>query len=185
MSDFSFMWILIRVSGFLGFYFMSFSLSMGLLSSLSLMKRKKVLLVSLHEASGWYGLLTIIFHMFLIWQDQYVPYSFGELLIPFYAKYEPVYSTLGVFSFYLFLLVIGSSDFFIKKLGLKFWKKIHFVVIPAWVFMLIHGLAIGTDSSKLWALCIYLFGSSFIIVLLSIRIMDFVMMRQSSRGRPN
>lgn len=185
MSDFSLVWTLIRVSGFLGFYFMSLSLSIGLLSSLSLMKRKKAKLVSLHQASGWYGLLAIIFHMLLIWQDQYVPYSLGDILIPFYAKHEPVYSALGTLSFYLFLMVIGSSDFFIKKLGLKFWKNIHFAVIPAWIFMLIHGLAIGTDSSEPWALLIYLFCSSFIIVLLFIRIIESIMMRQSSGGRPH
>jgi sulfoxide reductase heme-binding subunit YedZ len=175
---------LIRASGFLAFYFMTLSLALGIFSSFSMMKRKKALLLSFHQTSGWYGMLTIVFHIILIGLDQYVPYSLSELLIPFYAENEPVFSALGTISFYLFFLVIGSSDFFIKKLGRKVWKKIHFAVIPAWIFMLVHGLAIGTDSFRPWALLIYLASSSIVIVLLICRIIESVMMRQPS-GRGN
>lgn len=180
MSEYFTIWTFIRVSGFLAFYLITLSLAFGLLSSLSVMKKKKAFLVKFHQTSGWYGLLTVIFHMFLIWQDQYVPYSLGELLIPFYAKNEPLFSSFGTLSFYLFFIVIGSSDFFIKKLGIKNWKKLHLVVLPAWVLMLVHGLAIGTDSSEPWALFLYASGCSLIIVLSFIRYMESVMMRQSA-----
>ncbi|WP_066061906.1 ferric reductase-like transmembrane domain-containing protein [Neobacillus soli] len=184
MSDYFSVWTLIRASGFLAFYFMTLSLFLGLFSSFSIMKKRKGrLLQSLHQKSGWYGLLTIIFHIILIGRDQYAPYSSGELFLPFFAKNEPVYSALGTLSFYLFFLVIGSSDFFIRRLGRTAWKKIHFVVIPAWVFMLIHGLGNGSDSSEPWALFIYLFATAFMIVLLFIRIIESLMKRQSSGQR--
>ncbi|WML40064.1 ferric reductase-like transmembrane domain-containing protein [Neobacillus sp. OS1-2] len=184
MSDFFSVWTLIRVSGFLAFYFMTLSLAIGLFSSFSIMKKKKARFLSYHQTSGWYGLLTILFHILLIWQDQYVPYSLRELFVPFMAKNEPLFSGLGTLSFYLFLIVIGSSDFFIKKMGVKKWKKIHFAVIPAWIFMLVHGLAIGTDSSEPWALLIYLLSSSFILVLLFMRIVESIMLHQPI-GRNN
>ncbi|HJV17614.1 MAG TPA: ferric reductase-like transmembrane domain-containing protein [Bacillales bacterium] len=182
MNEYYSVWSFIRVSGFLAFYFMSFSLSIGLLNSLSIMKKKKALFLTLHQTSGWYGLLTIIFHMVLIWQDRYVPYSLGELFIPFYSQNEPIYSGLGTLSFYLFFLVVVSSDF-IKKLGLRIWKKIHYLVIPAWVLMLIHGFAIGTDSSEPWALVIYLVGSSIVIALLVIVMIKSIFLRESSVRR--
>ncbi|CAH2714201.1 hypothetical protein BACCIP111895_01362 [Neobacillus rhizosphaerae] len=186
INDYFSVWNLIRTSGFLGFYFMTLSLSLGLFSSLSVLKKKKAFFVSLHQTSGWFGLLTIIFHIVLIWQDQYVPYSLGELFIPFYAENEPVYSALGTLSFYLFFMVISSSDFFIKKLGLKIWKKIHLAVIPAWVFMMIHGLAIGTDSTEPWSLFLYASGSSLIIVLGFIKYLESGMVRQSpDRQKPS
>ncbi len=180
MHDFFSAWTLIRASGFLAFYFMTISLSFGLFGSLSIMKKKKGVLVQLHQASGWYGLLVIIFHMLLIFQDQYVPYSLGALLIPFSSEHEPIFSALGTFSFYLFFLVIGTSDFFIKKLGIKNWKKLHLAVIPAWILMLIHGLAVGTDASEPWALLIYASGVSWIIVLGFIRYMESFLLRQST-----
>jgi sulfoxide reductase heme-binding subunit YedZ len=183
MSAYFTVWTFIRVSGFLGLYLMTFSLAFGLSGSLSVLKRKKALFLSLHQTSGWYGLLTILFHMLLIWQDQYVPYSFGELLLPFYAKNQPLFSAFGTLSFYLFFLVIGSSDFFIKKLGIKLWKKVHLAVIPAWILMLVHGLAIGTDTSESWALFLYASALLLIIVLGFIRYLESVMLSHPS-GRP-
>ncbi|MEH7248759.1 ferric reductase-like transmembrane domain-containing protein [Neobacillus niacini] len=167
-------WTFIRVSGFLAYYLMTFSLLLGLCSSLSIMKKNKVKLISLHQVSGWYGLLTIFFHMVLIWQDQYVPYSLKEVLLPFYAENESIYSGLGTLSFFLFFLVIGSSDFFIKHLGKKKWKNLHFAVIPAWIMMFIHGIGIGTDSSEAWALVLYALGGSLLIVFGFVRYLEYV-----------
>jgi methionine sulfoxide reductase heme-binding subunit len=176
-------WSLIRASGFLAYFFMTISLAFGLLISLSIMKRKKALLLSYHQTSGWFGLLTIVFHITLIWNDQFVPYSLSELFIPFFAKNAPVFSALGTISFYLFLLVIGTSDFFIKKLGRERWEKIHLAVIPGWVMMVIHGLAIGTDSSRSWALFIYTAGITLILVLAFLRYIESLVLRQSPEVR--
>lgn len=181
MNEIFSIWTLIRASGLLAFYFMTISLAFGLLSSLSIMKKKKTMLVSIHQTGGWYGLLTIVFHMMLIWQDKYVPYSLGEILLPFSAKNAPILSALGTLSFYFFSLVIVSSDFFIKKLGIKRWKKLHFYVIPAWILMVIHGLAIGTDSSKPWALFIYASGCSTIVIIGFIRYIESVLMPKQSK----
>lgn len=183
MSEYLSVWTLIRASGFLAFYFLTLSLIIGLFSTYSIMKKKKATLLSYHQTSGWYGLLTIIFHIILIWRDQYVPYSLSELLLPFHANNKPLYSALGTLSFYLFFIVIGSSDFFIKKLGIRKWKKIHLTVIPAWIFMLVHGLTIGTDSSKSWALVIYLTSSSLVTLLLFIRIMEAIMSKQTPKTK--
>lgn len=172
MTEYLNIWTLIRASGFIAFFLVTVSLSLGIGSSLSMMKKHKGLLQNLHQTSGWYGLLTIIFHIVLILEDQYVHYSLQEVLIPFAAKNEPLESALGTLSFYLFFLVIVSSDFFIKKLGIKRWKKLHLAVLPAWFLMVFHGLAIGTDSREPWALFIYACGSSLIIVLSLIRYMN-------------
>jgi DMSO/TMAO reductase YedYZ heme-binding membrane subunit len=179
MIDYFSVWSLIRTSGFLAYFFMTLSLAFGLLNSLSILKKKKAMLLTYHQTSGWFGLLTIVFHMTLIWKDQFVPYSLTELFIPFSAKNAPVFSTFGTISFYLFLLVIGTSDFMIKKLGRERWKKVHMAVIPAWVLMIAHGVMIGTDSTAPWALFIYAGGVSLIIVLGFLRYLESVIFRQS------
>lgn len=180
MNTFFSVWTFIRLSGLLGFFFLTLSLIFGLLSSLSIMKKNKALLTTLHQTSGWYGLLTVIFHIILIWRDQYVPYSFVEIIVPFLAQNKPVFSGIGTLSFYLFFIVIGSSDFFIKRLGLKNWKRIHLAVIPAWVLMTVHGLLIGTDSSRPWAFLLYCCTSSLILILLFLRYTESVMLKQST-----
>lgn len=183
MIGFFSVWSLIRASGFLAYFFMTLALAFGLLNSFGILKKKKAMLLAYHQTSGWFGLLTIVFHMTLIWKDTYVPYSLTELLLPFSAKNAPFVSALGTISFYLFLLVIGSSDFFIKRLGRERWKKVHMAVIPAWLLMVLHGLMIGTDSSKSWALVIYATGIILILVLALLRYMESLVLQKSQNNK--
>lgn len=175
INDYISIWTLIRSSGFLAYFFMTTSLAIGLVSSFTVMKKKKAYLLSLHQISGWYGLLTIIFHLMLIWRDQYVLYSIPELFVPLLANNQPIYSALGTLSFYLFFIVMISSDFFIKKLGIKNWKKLHLAVFPAWVLMVSHGLLIGTDSTERWALVLYTGSISLIFVLSLLKYIETIM----------
>ncbi|MGJ7912759.1 ferric reductase-like transmembrane domain-containing protein [Neobacillus sp. LXY-1] len=182
MNDYLSTWTLIRASGFLAYYLLTLSLGIGLLSTISIMKKKKGILIQLHQFSGWTGFLTIIFHILLLWRDSYAPYSLAELFVPFGAKNEPLLSGLGTLSFYLFLIVLGSGDFFMKKLG-KLWKRMHMLVFPAWLLMCIHGMVIGTDSSEPWALLIYTIGISFILVLGFLRIVDKKILKQAANSK--
>jgi len=162
-------WNLIRVSGFLAYFLLTLSIMAGLMQKISSFKNQKQLMMERHKISGWIGMLTIVFHGTLLLVDHYVPYKISELIIPFAAENEPFLSGIGTISFYLFLIVMATSDFFMKKLGFKLWKKLHFLVIPAWVFMILHGIFIGTDSDQVWAIFIYCLGIVFVTTLLIIR----------------
>ena len=152
-------WNLIRTSGFLSYFLFTFSIAAGLMSRLFIFQKQKQLMLELHKISGWTGMLTVVFHATLLLVDPYVPYQIWGILIPFSSEYAPVFSALGTISFYLFLLTLATSDFFIKTLGRTLWKKIHFLVIPAWILMVLHGILIGTDSAQTWAAFIYGGGS--------------------------
>ena len=78
-------------------------------------------------------------------------------------------SAIGTISFYLFLIVIATSDFLMKKLGRNLWGKIHILVIPAWILMVLHGVFIGTDSNQPWAAFLYGGGVFLVITLMSFR----------------
>ncbi|MCM3571332.1 ferric reductase-like transmembrane domain-containing protein [Neobacillus mesonae] len=185
MNEYFSIWSLIRTSGFLAYYLLTISLAAGLLSSFSIMKKKKASLITFHQSAGWFGLLTILFHIVLIWQDQYVPYSLQELFIPFAAKNEPILSALGTLSFYMFFLVIASSDLFMKKLGRKKWHRLHYTVIPAWALMIIHGIGIGTDSTEPWALLLYVIGITVVLILGILALLASALAKHASdRQRP-
>lgn len=158
-------WNLIRVSGLLSYFLLTMSLVFGFLQSFPSLKKKKPLFLLIHQNSGWIGLLVTVFHMMLLFWDQYVHYPVLSILVPFRSENEPFYSGLGSISFYLFLIIIGTSDFFIKKLGRMIWKKIHLLAIPAWILMVIHGVMIGSDSSNGWAQLIYIVMISIILLL--------------------
>ena len=165
-------WNLIRTSGFLAYFLFTFSIAAGLMNRLFIFQKQKQLLLELHKVSGWTGMLTVVFHATLLLVDTYVPYRIGEILIPFSAEYAPIFSALGTISYYLFLLTLVTSDFFIKTLGRSLWKKIHFLVIPAWILMILHGILIGTDSTNTWAALIYSGGVILVILLLVFRYLE-------------
>ncbi|QBK24475.1 ferric reductase-like transmembrane domain-containing protein [Ureibacillus thermophilus] len=162
-------WNLIRTAGFLAYFLLTISIMAGLMQKISSFQNQKQLLMEIHKISGWIGTLNVIFHAILLLFDQYVPYQIWEIMIPFVAKNEPFFSGIGTISFYLFLIVMLTSDFFLKKLGFKLWKKLHFLVIPAWVLMILHGIFIGTDSEEIWAIIIYSAGIVLITTLLMMR----------------
>ncbi|GLY09463.1 ferric reductase-like transmembrane domain-containing protein [Pseudobacillus badius] len=162
-------WHFIRFSGLLAFFLMTFSVSAGLLSSMTMLKKKKPLMLELHQTSGWIGFLVMLFHMVMLWKDEYVSYQIAEIIIPFMDDYAPVYSAFGIFSFFLFLIVLATSDFFMKKLGRGLWKKVHLLVLPAWVFMMLHGLFIGTDTEQLGIASVYAGSAVLVALLLALR----------------
>jgi methionine sulfoxide reductase heme-binding subunit len=162
-------WIFIRLSGFLAYFLFTFSLSAGLTSRLAVFKKKKPLLNELHQTSGWAGVLAVIFHMTLLWRDRFVTYQLLGIFVPFSSENAPLESAIGTISFYLFLIVLATSDFLMKKLGKKLWGKIHILVIPAWILMVLHGVLIGTDSNQPWAAFLYGGGVFLVITLLSFR----------------
>ncbi|MFB6469469.1 ferric reductase-like transmembrane domain-containing protein [Cytobacillus sp. Hz8] len=165
-------WNLIRVSGFLAFFLFTLSIAAGLIGRFSALKKNKPFMLELHQASGWIGFLAVVFHGLLLLNDHYAPYTWKELFIPLLSKNEPFLSGLGTISFYLFFFTIFTSDFLMKSLGKPLWKKIHFLILPAWVLMLLHGILIGTDSKEPWASGLY--GGSIILIsiLLILRFLD-------------
>lgn len=151
-------WNLVRVSGFLAYFLLTLSIIAGILQKYPSLKKQKPLMMELHKTSGWIGVLTVIFHSTLLLFNHYVPYEIEDLFIPFEADHEPLLSAFGTISFYLFLIVMATSDFFMKKLGFKVWKKLHWLVIPAWILTVLHSFFIGTDSNEPWAIFIYFLG---------------------------
>lgn len=167
METFLSNWTFIRLSGFLAYFLFTYAISAGIMSRFSLFQKNKAFLYEMHQLSGWSGLLAVIFHVALLWRDRFVPYGLPEIFVPFSSENAPLESGIGTIAFYLFLMVIASSDFLMKKLGRKLWGKIHILVIPAWILMVLHGTLIGTDSNQPWAAFIY-GGGVFLVILLLI-----------------
>ncbi|MDQ0157608.1 ferric reductase-like transmembrane domain-containing protein [Robertmurraya andreesenii] len=165
-------WVLIRLSGFLAYFLFTFSISAGLLSRLAVFQKKRPLMNELHQTSGWAGVLTVIFHMILLWRDRFVTYTLGEIFIPFFSDHAPLASGIGTICFYLFLIVFVTSDFLMKRLGKNLWRKIHLLVIPAWIFMVLHGFLIGTDSNLPWAAFLYGGGVFLVVTIMSLRYLE-------------
>lgn len=52
------------------------------------------------------------------------------------------------------------------------WKNIHFIVLPAWLFSLFHGITLGSDSGNLLVLLFYAATGGAIIILSALRMIN-------------
>lgn len=162
-------WEWIRLLGLLAYFYFTISIIFGLLRKSSFVKSHKNLIYHIHQNAGWLGLITVIAHMFVLLIDHYEPYSIVEILIPFTAKYQSIPSAFGTIAFYLFLMVIMTSDLWIRTMNRSLWKKLHFLVLPAWVISLAHGVLIGTDTENAVIMMFYVVSGGITMSVLAAR----------------
>jgi len=168
-------WEWIRLLGLLAYFYFTISIIFGLLRKSSFIKSQKNLIYQIHQYAGWLGLITVIAHMVVLLIDRYEPYSIAGILIPFSANYRSLLSTLGTIAFYLFLIVIMTSDLWIRTMNRSLWKKLHFLVLPAWVLSLVHGVLIGTDTENTLIIMFYVVsGGMTLLVLIARALSEFM-----------
>ena len=166
-------WDWIRLLGFLSYYFFTISFIFGIIRKSSWLMKHKNLMFQLHTIAGWLGLFTLIGHMLILLVDQYMTFTIFEILIPFVTDYHTFGTSLGIVAFYLFTITLYTSDVLIMKMKFPVWKKIHFIVFPAWIFSLAHGLLVGTDSANPFVLSLYISSLLVVIVLVGLRNKSF------------
>lgn len=163
-------WEWIRVLGFLAYFYFTVAVIFGLLRKSSYVKSQKNLIYQIHQSASWMGFITLLAHMLVLMIDTYEPYSIVALLVPFASDYQTFSSTLGTIGFYLFLLVMFTSDLLLTKINRKLWKFLHLLVLPAWLLSLAHGLFIGTDSSNPLVLLFYGVTAGIAILIMVLRV---------------
>lgn len=164
-------WEWIRILGLLAYFYFTVAVIFGLLRKSAFVQSQKNLIYHTHTIASWMGFATLIAHMLLLLIDKYEPYTVKELLIPFSSEYEPLFSTFGILGFYTFFIVMFTSDLLIKVLNRKLWKGIHFLVLPAWLLSLFHGMLIGTDTTNSLVMWFYIITAGSVILILSLRFM--------------
>ena len=158
-------WHLIRLFGWVSYFFFSMSLVFGMLSGMVAFKKEKGLFNLIHMSSSWAGLFSLFGHILILLISHYQPYTIVEIILPFASHYERLASAMGTIAFFIFLIVLFTSDLLISKMNRSTWNWIHLMVFPAWVLMLLHAIIMGTDSGTWWGEVVY-GASAFIIISL-------------------
>jgi len=124
----------------------------------------------IHEYSSLAGLSFGLFHGLILMGDQYIHYNLQQVLIPFASQnYRPLWVGLGQSALYIWGGLVLS--FYVrKKLGSKTWRLIHYISFLAFLLVLVHGLASGTDSKTLWAQYLYWISGGSLLFLLIYRL---------------
>jgi methionine sulfoxide reductase heme-binding subunit len=164
IDSLQFWWYLTRAAGLMGYFLIWLSTAWGLLVSTKILDpiMERGFTYDFHEHLSWLGLAFIGVHVIVLMADKYLPYSIWQVLIPFLSPYRPFWVGLGVIAFYLSLLVTVTF-YFKKKIGMIFFRKIHYVSLVAYSGATLHGLYAGTDG--ILSIANLLYKGTFLVTL--------------------
>lgn len=126
---------------------------------------------AIHEYVSLLGIGFSIFHAFVLLGDDYIKFTFLQLLLPFSTTgYKPILVGIGQVVLYAWMIVAFS--FYIKaKIGQKTWRGLHYVSFLIYIFAVYHGITSGSDSGASWSQLYYYITGGLLIFLLMYRIL--------------
>jgi methionine sulfoxide reductase heme-binding subunit len=149
-------WILARASGLLAFALLTASVLAGLVLKSRPFGRalRPATVTDLHRFLALLGLGAVALHGIALVLDETVSISLASLAVPGLVPYRPIWTALGVVAFEAMLLIHASFSLR-KRIGVKAWRRLHWLTYAVFGLALAHGLAAGTDSTRPWALSLY------------------------------
>lgn len=177
-------WYISRASGLMAFALLYVSIFLGLTLRIPLLRKIFAPAIAL-DVHAWISVQATVFaflHGAALLFDKFLNLSLADLFVPFVSDYEPGLLALGIFSFYLMIILVATS-YGKKYISHKLWRAVHFLNILLYAFVLIHAVKLGTDLKNPIAYSIFLWSNVFLIFLMLInmqlRIADTIRIRKA------
>jgi sulfoxide reductase heme-binding subunit YedZ len=145
------LWVTSRAAGFTALILASLAVSVGLLMSAKLLRRRGPELRPVHEALSLATIAAIVVHGVSLLGDGYLHPSLADISIPFISGYKTVWTSLGIVAGWS-LVLLGLGYYFRARIGVARWRSLHRLTALAWLAGLVHALGEGTDAGQAWFL---------------------------------
>ena len=150
-------WLLARASGLTAYVLLTLSVLAGLVVKSRPFGRafKTAAVVDVHRYFALLGLAMLALHGVALVLDRTVHMSLAALFVPFLSFYRPTAVAFGVLAAELAALITVS--FSLRRwIGSRNWRRLHWATYLVFIMGTVHGLTAGTDTSRPWALGLYL-----------------------------
>ncbi len=142
-------WLVARASGITAWLLSALALLWGLALSTRALgaKPKAPWLTDMHR---YLGNLTVVFtgvHIAGLVADNYLHFSWAEILVPMATDWRPGAVAWGIVAFYL-LVAVEITSLARGRISKKLWKGFHFLSYPMYLFGTVHMFTAGTDASN-------------------------------------
>ncbi len=144
-------WITSRAAGFAALILASLAVSVGLLMSTKLLRRRGGDMAPIHEALSLSAIAAIVVHGTALLGDGFLHPSLADVTIPFVSSYKSAWTSIGIVAGWSTIL-LGLSYYARRIIGATRWRKLHRLTALAWLLGLVHALGEGTDAGALWFL---------------------------------
>jgi len=159
-------WYAARAGGVVAYLLLTLVVVVGMLLSTRTRSRlfPAFALEDVHRFAGLLAGTFIGVHVLTIALDAVVPFSPGQLVVPFTASFRPFWTGLGVVAVEL-LLALGITNRLRSRLPYRVWRRAHYLNFAVWGAATLHTVAGGTDRGTTWlmaleAACILAVGSA-------------------------
>lgn len=177
-------WLASRASGIVALVLISLSVLMGLTMATKALGRPKLKrsIAKLHEHVALTALLAIGTHGLSLLGDSWLKPGWSGITVPFAMGYRPLFTGSGIIGGYLALL-LGPSFYLRRRIGARRWRKLHTLIVLAWLMSAAHTLGAGSDRGQSWLRALVVAPSVPIVYLLVVRILNRNP-RTTPRSRP-
>src|ERR1700676_3542380 len=109
-------------------------------SPLRLWPHRHINIFRLHNWTAYLVLLLIALHpAVLLLLKGSTHFGYADVLFPIRSPVQPTLNTVGAASWYVLLIVIVTS-FFRLRMARPLWRRLHYLVFPAFILMFIHSV---------------------------------------------
>jgi sulfoxide reductase heme-binding subunit YedZ len=167
-------WITSRAAGIVALVLASLAVSLGLLMSTKLLRKRGPDLIAVHEVLSLATMAAIVVHGVTLIGDKYLHPSIADIAVPFLGSYKTAWTSIGIIGGWGMIL-LGLSYYARRRIGAARWRKLHRFTALAWLLGLGHALGEGTDAGQVWFLAM--------IAIVAIPALGLLAARMSGRGR--
>jgi DMSO/TMAO reductase YedYZ heme-binding membrane subunit len=132
------------------------------------------------------GALALVFtgvHVGAIMLDQYVHFGLSDVLVPFASKWHPIAVAWGIVGFYM-LAAVEITSLLRSRIPKKFWRRVHYLSFPLFIFATVHGLAAGTDTTRRVAVLVAVAACASFLTMVAVRAALSTVERPTRVDRP-
>jgi methionine sulfoxide reductase heme-binding subunit len=150
-------WLLARASGLTAYGLLTASVLAGLVLKSKPFGRalKPAPTTDVHRFLALLGLGMLTLHGTTLVLDRTLHMPLAGLFVPGASPYRPAAVAVGVVAAELMGLIY-LSFFLRKRIGVRNWRRLHYLTFLVFLLATIHGFTSGTDSTQPWAVDLYL-----------------------------
>lgn len=152
------MWVFIRSTGISAYLLLSLSVFIGTLYSLRdqikpVFKIPDLRIIHMYLSTMALG-ATLLHGGLLLFHREKERLHLGEILFPFSAPYDSFWVGIATLAMYL-MITLAITGMMQRRFKVSTWRKIHTSSYVAYVFALLHSIAVGTDTGSTWMIVFY------------------------------
>ena len=177
-----FWWLASRASGLLALILVTVSAGLALAVASRLIRNRNVSVF--HQQLAVCAIFMIGLHGVTLLGDPWLDPGPTGIAVPFSLSYRPLWTGLGIIAGYL-AVVFGLTFYIRGRIGRRLWRRLHRLIIVAYILAVAHTLGAGTDASTIWLRCWIALTAPVIAVLFLIRVVSPVGRRRPARAPPH